>query len=205
MIGLLKKDMLLIVKSLSPIYFIAIMPPLMVSLNNPNYSIFIILTVFDFLVAMQIQTTMEWDERTHWKNTLMSMPIRAEVAAFSKYLLAFVLASFAGVVHGIVSIIILKKLSAFYIVMAFVVIIIYNALIIPVSFAFGTNKSKYFLIFFVTIPTFLAFLFQKFNINIRKYIMSYSTKEIYVFSFCVLIVFVCVSIAVSIKALNKKE
>ncbi|WP_164473188.1 ABC-2 transporter permease [Clostridium sp. E02] len=205
MIGLLKKDMLLIVKSLSPIYFIAIMPPLMVSLNNPNYSIFIILTVFDFLVAMQIQTTMEWDERTHWKNTLMSMPIRAEAAAFSKYLLAFVLASFAGVVHGIVSIIILKKLSAFYIVMAFVVIIIYNALIIPVSFAFGTNKSKYFLIIFVTIPTFLAYLFKKLNINISKYLMSFKTGRIYIFSFCVLIVFVCVSIAVSIKALNKKE
>jgi hypothetical protein len=205
MIGLLRKDIMLITKSFSPIYFIAITPPIVVSLNNPDYFLFMFSITLAFLIAIQVPTTMELDEKVNWKKIVMSMPISANTIVLSKYFLTLIMAVISGISVTLVSLIYMKSVNAIYIIIAIILVIMYNAVVIPVSYKFGTSKSRYFVIFFVSIPVLFSYLFKKLNINLNEYILKIDIKILFALLFCIGALFILLSIIASIKALDKKQ
>ncbi|MDR2996362.1 MAG: ABC-2 transporter permease [Bacillus cereus] len=205
MIGLLRKDIMLITKNFSPIYFIAITPPIVVSLNNPDYFLFMFSITLAFLIAIQVPTTMELDEKVNWKKIVMSMPINTNTTVLSKYFLTLIMAIISGISVALVSLIYTKSVNIIYIIIAIILVIMYNAVVIPVSYKFGTSKSRYFVIFFVCIPVLFSYLFKKLNINFNEHLLRIDIKILYTLLFCVGVLLIILSIITSIKALDKKN
>lgn len=205
MTGLLKKDFLLIFKNFSMAYIIGILPPVMVTLTNPAYALFTLSAIVVFLFAVQVSTTLELDEKVHWKKIVMSMPISAAEIAISKYILTFILASLAGVIVILITVIYTETMTVIYGLMAWLLILLYNSLVIPVTYRFGTSKSRYFVIFFVSIPIMLAYVFKIFDIQIGDLLLALDRRGLYFLSVCMGLLFVFISVYATVRTINKKD
>lgn len=204
MIGLLKKDIMLIIKNFKLVYLIAVLPPVLVSVSNPHYFIFIISMTLSVTIAMQTSITLELDERVRWERIVMAMPINVKSVAMSKYLLTMILALFdCGLVSAILSIY-YGSVILFYGITSAIVVIMYNMIIIPVSYRFGTGVSRYFLILFISIPILVIYIFKMFHINISVEIFKLNIYVLYAMLGFVVVVGVLVSIHATVRVLKRR-
>ena len=67
MYGLIKKDLLLILRSLGPIHAITLIVPLFVALKNKQYFIQIFILITALLFALEVTDTMQSDENINWQ------------------------------------------------------------------------------------------------------------------------------------------
>lgn len=172
MIGLIKKDLFLIVKSISPVYLIAVAAPSFVVTQNPQFFMPMLTLVIAFMFALQVTTTMSLDENVNWRRSVTAMPITAFHEAASKYILTLLLAVLSslivlglGVIIGINLFSIDLDTIIMYTFFCFSISVLYNTIVIPASYKYGTAKSRYFLMLFMVIAMSIPYLLNLFGLN----------------------------------------
>ncbi|MDI3536809.1 MAG: hypothetical protein PWP30_1291 [Eubacteriaceae bacterium] len=172
MIGLLKKDVYLIIRSLQPIILIAVVPPLFAASQNPAYIMMIISIVIPLIFVSNLTNTMSLDEKENWRKNLTAMPISVYEEAGSKFILLSVLALIAVCIVFFTGIICAKifnidKFSILiYMMLSSIYALGYGFITIPASFRFGTANSRYFFMLFVLIPTMIPVILNTLRIKI---------------------------------------
>ena len=173
MIGLLEKDLYLIVKNFSFAYLIILIAPVFAAFSNPQDAMFIFCLMIALLFAFQITNTMSLDETAHWKKNVTAMPVTYLCEAASKYILAVLLAILAGIGIGMIGLLwqLLYSISftsiIMYIGIGCSVVLLYACIIIPISYRFGTTKSRYIFMLFVFIPAGTPLVLKALHININ--------------------------------------
>ncbi|MCM3699470.1 ABC-2 transporter permease [Paenibacillus macerans] len=172
MIGLIKKDFMLIVKSISPVYLIAVAAPSFVVTQNPQYFLPILTLVIAFMFAVQVTTTMSLDENVKWRKSVTAMPITPFQEAASKYVLTLLLAIMSSLIVLVIGITIGATLFSLdidtiimYTFFCFSISLLYNTIVIPAAYKYGTAKSRYFLMLSMVIAMSIPYLGNLFGLN----------------------------------------
>jgi sterol desaturase/sphingolipid hydroxylase (fatty acid hydroxylase superfamily) len=83
MIGLIKKDFLVIIKSIKFLYLLPLLAPVFVAAQNPR----IFMPLFSFVISMLLATfvteTMSADEAANWYRNVSAMPVAVFIEAYS--------------------------------------------------------------------------------------------------------------------------
>jgi len=215
MLGLIKKDLYLIMKNLSLVYlftFAVVVVPL-----SQNSSM--LLPMISFLVAIifatQVATTMSLDEKSNWKKIVTAMPLLPQEIVGSKYVLTVILSAFSGVIVLVIGAIIALlipnvslnfKNILTYAGVCFCICALYNAIMIPATYKFGSSKSRMVLIIFVTLPTIVVAILRSLNINISlENFGSISIVKLLIFFVLLLIVVFGISFFISVRIQKKRD
>lgn len=212
MLGLIKKDILLIIKSISPAYIIAIAAPSVAAFSNRQYFMFVLSITFSFLLAMQVSTTMSLDETVKWRRNVTAMPLTSadevESKAVITILLGFLSVSFIFLL-GIVGSFILKISIVeieMYCGLGFFLVIIYNAIVIPASYKWGVSTGRYLPMILIIMPIILPYMMRLFKIKVTTSVRD--SVDIYFFLICLFILSILIlsfSIMISIRILNNMK
>lgn len=160
---------------------------------------------FALIIAMQVPITLELDEKVHWEKTVLSMPVDIKFIAISKYILTVILAGLAGMLVILLSMAYYGSPDLFYGAASASLVVLYNMIVIPVSYRFGVGVSKYFLLLFVCIPVLASYIFQMFNINFGVIVSELDRPVLYILLFITAAGFTALSVYVSVKALGRRK
>jgi hypothetical protein len=213
MIGLIKKDLMLIVKSFSVVYILAVMAPLFVIIQNKMLFMPILTMLIAFMFALQVTTTMSLDESVKWRRNVTAMPILTFHEAASKYILTLLLAILSSIIVLIFGITIGINLLSIdintiiaYTFLCFSIVLLYNTIIIPASYRYGTAKSRYFLMLFMAIPISIPYLVKIFGLDINiEIITDLSTFWMLLGLLSFVLLLLLISLLISIKILKRLD
>lgn len=210
MIGLLRKDIYIIVKEFKPVQFIPLTATIAAAALNPTFFMLIFSIMIAMIFAFQVTQTMSNDESSKWARALTAMPISRQSEAGSKYLLLLLMASISTVIVFIVGLvagaiqIVSFNMVFLYTLLGFAYVLLYGAIIIPATYKFGSENSRYVFMLFIFIPALAPLVFQslKIDINIEWLI---NMKILYLIALVMLIMMVLVlaSLYISVKILKK--
>ena len=213
MIGLIKKDIYLILKNLSAVYLLAFLIVIIPATQNLE----MLFPMLSFLVAMilstQIAATMALDEKSNWKKMVFAMPLSKYAEVASKYLLSLLLGIIsAGFVFlfGVLFAYGLPNLTKgwdeviAYSGVSFCICVLYNAIMIPATYKFGASKSRMVLLVIVAIlPTVGTLIMKKTGIKLSTIALTPQTIVMLCLGGILVIEFV--SFMLSIKIRKKRE
>lgn len=212
MLGLIKKDLLLIIKNISPAYIVAIAAPSVAAFSNRQFFMFVLSLVFSFLLAMQVSITMSLDETVKWRRNVTAMPITSSCEVMSKAALTFLLALLSVVFISILGAVgsILLKISVAEIVMycgiGFFLVILYNSIVIPASYKWGVSTGRYLPMILIIVPILLPYLMQLLKIQVTD--SSMNSINIYWFLIGILLfsaIVLLLSVIISTRILSKMK
>lgn len=160
LITLIKKDLTLLIRSLTPASIIPIFISLFVAFVNPEFFMMlltIILSVFFPSFIIQILTI---DENTRWRQFARSLPVKPHIEAISRYVLLFMLSALSAIlipaIGFVASVAGLIQISGQYLSMFSMYGLVYGLLMgdvaIPVMYRFGSVNGKYIMMAFTFIP-----------------------------------------------------
>lgn len=208
MIGLLKKDIILIIKNVSYIYLIAVLAPIIPIIQNPNYLMIIVSLIFSLLFAAQTIQTLSLDEAINWNKIVSAMPVTIKEEIGSKYILSIFLSAISSIIIAIVGFSMYNVVHLtfqtiiFYVALGFSFGMLYNSIIIPAAYKFGTANCRFILFIFVLIPILINFGLQKLNISLQTFKLSIG--QIAFFMLILFIVLMFISYIISIRIQVKK-
>jgi hypothetical protein len=169
MIGLITKDLLLIIKNLSFIYFLPLLVLILPISQNPVLLMPILSIGITLLLASQVLNTFTLDENVNWQKNIMCMPVTPNGEVLSKFMLSCMLSSFStilvffiGIIAATYNIISIKDIAS-YVILCFGGGLLYNSIVIPTAYKYGSAKCRYILYFFIIIPTALPYILSVFN------------------------------------------
>ena len=209
MIGLIKKDIYLILKNLSAVYLLAFLIVIIPATQNLE----MLFPMLSFLLAMilstQIAATMALDEKSNWKKMVFAMPL----SKYAEYLLSLLLGIIsAGFVFlfGVLFAYGLPNLTKgwdeviAYSGVSFCICVLYNAIMIPATYKFGASKSRMVLLVIVAIlPTVGTLIMKKTGIKLSTIALTPQTIVMLCLGGILVIEFV--SFMLSIKIRKKRE
>ncbi|MGO5073153.1 ABC-2 transporter permease [Clostridium sporogenes] len=209
MYGLIKKDLLLILRSLGPIHAITLIVPLFVALKNKQYFIQIFILITALLFALEVTDTMQSDENVNWQKNVNAMPISLFQEAMSKYILTIILAIISSIISFTLGIIIrfyflditISTIIEFTF-LGFIIVLVYNSIIIPASYKYGTTKSRYIIMLFMLSPVVVNFLMDSLNININ---MNMELHTLILILFMITLIMVILSLLLSVRILKNSH
>lgn len=210
MIGLIKKDFLLIFKNINFVYLIPIVMVVITSLGNPTFLIQISSMMVSLIFAFQVSVTMTLDENAKWGKNISAMPISPVQEVGSKYILSLALALSSLIPSSIIGfslnnfIKIGTNIVIYFLILAFCIVILYSAILIPATFKFGIAKSKMILFGFVFIPTIIPFIMKALKININLETIQLNNFFVGLIVFLIMIFFILVSFYLSVQIQKKK-
>lgn len=213
MIGLIKKDIYLILKNLSAVYLLAFLIVIIPATQNLE----MLFPMLSFLLAMilstQIAATMALDEKSNWTKMVFAMPLSKYAEVASKYLLSLLLGIIsAGFVSlfGVLFAYGLPNLTKgwdeviAYSGVSFCICVLYNAIMIPATYKFGASKSRMVLLVIVAIlPTVGTLIMKKTGIKLSTIALTPQTIVMLCLGGILVIEFV--SFMLSIKIRKKRE
>lgn len=208
MFGLIKKDILLMKSTISFIYFLPFIAIIFPVLQNPDLGMSIISLGTGFFLSMQVLQTISMDEASEWDKIESSMPITYKESALVKYILAIMLAMISLVGVAIVGYIFVtfKLLPStdimFHSLISFIIAILYNSVIIPVAFRYGSSNCKYIMMLTIGLPTLIMMLLKSFNIKISD-ILSVNFTFVKLISIIISILIFVISLIISIRIKSK--
>jgi|GEM_PF-322442 len=212
MIGLIKKDLLLILKSISATYIFGIVMPFFVVTQNPQFFTPILTLVISFLFAMQVTMTISLDENVRWRKYVTAMPIPAFYEAASKYIVTLLLAILSSLIVLVLENTIGRNLLAVntntiivYTFLCFTIVLLYNAIAIPVSYKYGTARSRYIIMAFMAIPISIPYILEIFSLNISIKEVITNTTLFWTISITLVLILFIVSLLLSTKILKGLE
>lgn len=212
MIGLIKKDLLLIVKSFSPVYFLGLVPPSFVATQNRQFFMPILTLLIAFMFALQVTSTMSLDENVKWRKNVTAMPITVFQEAASKYIVTLLLGTLSSLILLVLGSIIGKILMRIdinniimYTFICFTLVLLYNAIAIPVSYKYGTAKSRYFIMLFMGIPISIPYLIKITGLNIDILKLILDTDVFWILIISSILMLLLISLLLSTKTLKGLE
>lgn len=172
MISLLKKDLLLIAKSLNVFMVLPLILVLITTSSNPNYMVLMAPLVISIVSATELNIITDLDEKASWEHTLSYLPLTPHQIAGSRYLLFGFLTIFSLVLSLVVSSIICLVVAVPYdfmimgLVLGFSMTIIYGSILIPVLYRFGISKSIYVLFSILGVGLLAFFILHSWGVDI---------------------------------------
>ena len=104
---------------------------------------------------------------------------------------------------ALISSIYLKDVVVIYGVITLLLVVFYNAVVIPVSYRFGTGASRYFIVFFISVPIMFVYIFKIFDIDFEKILMSLELKTLYLLMWVLGAASLAVSVLITIRVIRK--
>ena len=228
MLGLIKKDLLLLKTNTKAFIGIAIF--YIVFGLSADFGPTMATAMIAMLMGMQVLSTMQWDEHFKWNPYALTMPLSRKSLVLSKYILSAVTIGIGTVVGLICSIIttVVKRLvsisneSIFTMETLITIIVIFgamlfiNAILLPAVFKFGVEKARILLVVLIALPTFVIVGVAQYisNPNASKpafvtAIITWCSEHLLGILPVVAVIFLIVAIAIScmlsIKIFEKKE
>lgn len=203
----------MIIKNLSAVHLIAIIAVIIPALQNLSMLFPMLTFLLAIVLATQIASSMALDEKTNWERMVSSMPLSKYTEVASKYILLAIL----GVVSFIL-VIFLGSIFAFllptlnvgwderiiYAVVSFSLCLLYNAIMIPATYKFGSSKSRLILFVFVAVlPTVGIFFIKQLGIDLSS--INLTRRSMFLFCFVGLSIIELVSYAFSVKIRKRKN
>ena len=136
---------------------------------------------------MQVSITISVDEKTKLVNYYRILPLSYHVIAMEKYIFTLIISLLTGIIIFLVTFSYSGQISLLYPFIGFYVALIYNMIVIPASFYFGTI---------------LPIIITKFNNVLLKLYSSLQTNLIALAVILHLIIFV-ISYVISVKSIEK--
>ncbi|MEG0125636.1 MAG: ABC-2 transporter permease [Clostridia bacterium] len=210
MLGLMIKDILVILKTFQMVTLFGLLPPFIVALQNHSYFMPILAIVIPVIFASQISMTMGQDEMAHWRKNVTAMPISIEAEAGSKYLLLIVLSGLSMLVLFLASF----AASLFYplgfdtvllfSLLGFLYALLYGLIIIPASFRYGTSSSKYVFMLFIFLPTMIPVLLHSLGVALDfTSFLSINNSVLFLLLFLVGLALCAISYRITVHVLKK--
>lgn len=193
--GLLYKDFKSILKLISPVYLMSLIP-IIVYIGKDMF-LFMFSIIIGILFGMQVSITISVDEKTKLVNYYRILPLSYHVIAMEKYIFTLIISLLTGIIIFLVTFSYSGQLSLLYPFIGFYVALIYNMIVIPASFYFGVEKGRYILIGFTILPIIIT----KFNIVLLKLYSILQTNLIALAVILHLIIFV-ISYVISVKSIE---
>lgn len=194
--GLLYKDFKSILKLISPVYLMSLVP-IMVYIGKDMFLLMFSI-IIGILFGMQVSITISVDEKTKLVNYYRILPLSYHVIAMEKYIFTFIISLLAGIISFLVTFGYSGQFSLLYPFIGIYVVLIYNMVVIPASFYFGVEKGRYILIVFTILPIIMA----KFNDVLLKIFTILQTNLIVLAVILHLIILV-ISYVISVKSIEK--
>lgn len=210
MIGLIKKDIILIIKKISFIYLIAVLVPIIPIFQNPSYLMIIASLIISLLLAAQISVTLSLDETANWNKSVSAMPITGKEEVGSKYILSFFLSLLSAILIFIVGVSayniakLTSQIIVMYVVLGFCVGILYNSILIPATLKFGTEKCRFVLFIFIFIPIILNLGLHALKIQINLNLLPFNFYQILLILLLLIILLMFISFLISVRIQNTK-
>ncbi len=216
MIGLIKKDLLNIYKSIKLIGVLVIFYGFIAFIgNNPqDFS-----AIFIFIFAMLMLSTYSYDELAQWDRYALTMPLSRDNIVQAKYIMMILIALMGFLVSNISLLVLNRITKADYIFQGIeisaagsVIIIVFYSIIIPIITKLGVTKARiYFFAIYMVLFMSGSFVFKR--IKDKNYIppkelldlFELLIKNIYVIIPLLVLLILIISYMISIKIYRKKE
>lgn len=167
MLGLIKKDLLLL-KTNTKVFIFIILFYILFGVTS-DFGPAIITAMLTMVMGMMVLSTIQWDEQTKWHSYALTTPVSRKMLVISKYLLSLITIAIGAITGFICSIIValIKNLvfnapkysfdtEALVITFAvFAVMLLINAILLPAIYKFGVEKSRIILLVLVGLPVFI--------------------------------------------------
>lgn len=152
--GLLYKDFKSVLKSISPAYFMCLVP-IGVYLGKDVF-LYMFAVIIGLMFGMQILIAMSVDERVKFTHYYRILPLSYHVIAIEKYVFMFFLSLLAGITIFFVTFCYTGEFNFLYPSMGAYIAIMYNLIMIPSALYFGVEKGRYVLMLLAVLPMFIA-------------------------------------------------
>jgi len=214
MLGLIRKDIYLIIKNFKPIQIFILIPTIFAATQNPNFLMPIFCIMISMILASQISQTLIIDETEKWNRILSAMPVSSSAEAGSKYILLIIAALLSSVILLLTGLlaeskgIITKPFIIIYTIFGFFYAIIYGAIDIPSAYKFGVYNTRYILMIFIFIPTIIPLILNSLNIDFTSalYFITKLNRNVIVLSIIFLtIIIALISFILTKIVINKRE
>lgn len=159
--------------------------------KNQQGKTFLILIAVYFLMALQMHSSsffaalwvmlgatlpissIAYDEKAKWEKYALTMPISRKELVTSKYALSFLFIIAGNLISMPVIYIIdgcfgMENLLIFLILVA--IGVIFNSIMLPFVFKFGSENSRIIMILVVAIPFLIGYILQKMNVNVVSFL-----------------------------------
>ncbi|WP_232696894.1 ABC-2 transporter permease [Brevibacillus daliensis] len=166
--GLLIKDILNLRKTFRTTLFILVFYGLLAySMVDPSFLSGMVVLLF----TMVSITSFSYDDLAKWDTFALSMPVTKKEMVVSKYLLSILLAvmgTLFSVVFGALMVLfkdtssISEQLLVSYVL--FGIAILFVCIMLPLVYKFGVERSRVMMIAIFAIPTFIAFVLNRFGV-----------------------------------------
>lgn len=174
MIGLIKKDLIVSIKNLKPLYFLVMLCAVIpLSQNSIVFVIPIVSMMISLFFTMQATTTLHYDIQAKWDKYAVALPVTRETIVGSKYLLTFILIGFSSVFTALIYIVFwfLNKQIAFKEIITSLLFsislsLLYISIMIPATYKYGPEGSKFILISFFLLPAIIPIVLRFFNVEL---------------------------------------
>lgn len=216
--GLIIKDLCLIKNQKT--FFLIILLIAFVTLITGMDPTFVV-TYSTFVLSMFVVSTINYDEYDNGYPFLLSLPVTKKDYALSKYIFGLIISGGTWVLTVLISSVYQSitnvdfDVSAwFFVCLLFLVVVMYfNALMIPLQFKFGGEKGKLAMFGVVVVIAIIGFgafqLLESLGIVSVDTIISVSQINLYVIALLLVVttffIVLPISYLISIKVLNKKE
>lgn len=181
------------------------------SQNSTVFFIPIVSMMISLFFAMQSTTTIHYDAQAEWDKYAITLPVTRKTIVGSKYLLTFILIGISSTITFLLYIVFLffnKQISykeiIFSLLSSISLSLLYISIMIPATYKYGPEGSKFILILFFLLPTIIPIVLRFINIEFT----SISYHQLYnVVQFLPLLVLFAVGISffISAKVYTNKE
>lgn len=163
MLGLIRKDFLLLGKTISWLYFFSIVVFTFSCFQNPEL-LAMLLSVAVFFSASNLSvSTLVLDYQYKWEITVRSLPVKPQEVVLSKYISILILTVFALVLVFILEMVLAIVFSLSSITITFALVIglsstlLFCSVLLPVLYRYGTVKMQIAVVLYTAIM-FLALM-----------------------------------------------
>jgi len=205
MIGMFKKDLIVLKNNFSAVYLVAIIMPLVLTLQVPDFFPFVISMLCAFLLASQVISSMTYDENTKWEKIVRAMPIPVKVEVYSKYLLGLSFSALSALMTALILLLHSLFFSSattiifYFALFSFSIGVLHSIVIIPAAYKLGTVKCRILYMLFIMIPVGSTVLLEFLGIELSTSIFAIPIPALVALLFAILLCGLYASILLSVK------
>ncbi len=160
LITLIKKDLLLLRRSLTPASTMPIFISVIVAFVNPEFFMMLLVLILGAFFPALIVQILTIDESTRWKQFMRSLPVKPHIEVIARFVLLLMLSALSAVLIAALGFIAsaagLVETTGQYLFLFSMYGLVYGLLMgdvaIPVMYRFGAVNGKYVIMAFTFIP-----------------------------------------------------
>lgn len=179
MLGLIKKDLIVMKRNFKPIQLLMIMVCIIPLSQNPQFAIPILSMIIVFFISTSVISVFSYDESAKWNQYEPILPFTRNKIVAERYVLAVIFSLVSAFIALVVSffISVFEKVVIneilYFSIMSLFVAFIYFSVMIPSIYKFGVEAGRNMLYFIILIPVAVATLMGIFKVKINLDFISH--------------------------------